>query len=79
MPPSTRDSPTLSTDPLPSTDAAVVNISRDVVPLIVERLACERILTSGYLVSESPELPGYRREARRDAEGWVADLHVRTK
>jgi hypothetical protein len=31
------------------------------------------------IVSESPEYPGFRREARRAAEGWAADLHIRTK
>jgi ribosomal protein L11 methyltransferase len=67
------------TDPLPPTDAAVVNISSDLVPAVAARLGCGRILTSGYLVSESPRLPGYRRDARRDAEGWAADLHVRTQ
>jgi ribosomal protein L11 methyltransferase len=66
-------------DPLPAADAAVVNVALDVDRPIAGRLRCDRLVTSGYLASESPELPGYRREARREAEGWAADLHVRTQ
>jgi len=63
------------TDPLPATDTAVVNVALDVDRPIAERLQCEGLVTSGYLASEEPELPGYRREARREAEGWAADLY----
>jgi ribosomal protein L11 methyltransferase len=66
-------------DPLPGADAAVVNVALDVDRPVAGRLACARLVTSGYLASESPDLPGYRREARREAEGWAADLHVRTQ
>jgi ribosomal protein L11 methyltransferase len=64
---------------LPETANAVVNVALDVDNRIATRLRCERVITSGYLASESPELPGYRREDRREAEGWAADLHVRTQ
>ena len=66
------------TDPLPATDTAVVNVALDVDRPIAGRLECEQLVTSGYLASEAPELDGYRREARREAEGWAADLHRRT-
>jgi ribosomal protein L11 methyltransferase len=66
-------------DTLPATGVAVVNVALDVDRPIAGRLECERLVTSGYLASEEPELPGYRREARREAEGWAADLHVRTQ
>jgi ribosomal protein L11 methyltransferase len=66
-------------DELPGADAAVVNVALDVDRPIAERLDCERLITSGYLVAEAPLFPGYRHEARRDAEGWAADLHIRTK
>jgi ribosomal protein L11 methyltransferase len=66
-------------DPLPATDAAVVNVALDVDRPIAGRLECAHLVTSGYLASETPDLPGYRREARREAEGWAADLHSRTK
>ena len=64
---------------LPETVNAVVNVEFALDGRIAPRLGCERVITSGYLASESLELPGYRREDRRDAEGWAADLHVRTK
>ncbi len=67
------------TDPLPATEAAVVNVALDVDRPVGARLDCEHMITSGYLASEAPHLPGYRREARRDKEGWAADLHARTK
>ena len=66
-------------DPLPAAAVAVVNISLEADGAIVGHLDCERVITSGYLVATSPELAGYRHEHRRDAEGWAADLHVRTK
>jgi ribosomal protein L11 methyltransferase len=66
-------------DPLPATDAAVVNVALDVDRPVAGRLECERLVASGYLVSEEPELPGYRREGRREAEGWAADLYRRTQ
>jgi ribosomal protein L11 methyltransferase len=67
------------TDPLPAADSAVVNVALDVDRPVGARLDCSRVVTSGYLASEAPELPRYRREARREAEGWAADLHVRTQ
>jgi ribosomal protein L11 methyltransferase len=66
-------------EPLPATDAAVVNVALDDDRSISARLACERIVTSGYLASESPEVAGYRRLDRREADGWAADLHLRTE
>lgn len=66
-------------DPLPATDTAVVNVALDVDGPVARRLECDRLVTSGYLASEEPELPGYRCETRREADGWAADLHVRTQ
>ena len=66
-------------DPVPPTATAVVNVALDLDGTIADRLVCQRIVTSGYLASESPELPGYRRTDRREAEGWAADLHLRTQ
>ncbi len=67
------------TDELPAADAAVVNVALELDQPIAERLACTRLITSGYLAAETPEFGGYRRETRREAEGWAADLHIRTK
>jgi ribosomal protein L11 methyltransferase len=67
------------TDVLPATDIAVVNVALDVDRPIAGRLKCDRLLISGYLASEQPTLPGYRHEARREADGWAADLHFKTQ
>jgi ribosomal protein L11 methyltransferase len=66
-------------DPLPVAGTSVVNISLDLNRPIAGRLRSARLVTSGYLLAELPELAGYRREARREAEGWAADLYVRTE
>jgi ribosomal protein L11 methyltransferase len=66
-------------DELPAGDVAVVNVALDVDRPVAGRLDCARLITSGYLASEEPDLPGYRRETRHGAEGWAADLYVRTK
>jgi ribosomal protein L11 methyltransferase len=66
-------------EPLPRTATAVVNVALDIDRPVAERLECDRVIISGYLASEAPELPGYSRESRREADGWAADLHVRTE
>ncbi len=66
-------------DPLPASDTAVVNVALDVDGPVARRLECNRLITSGYLASEEPQLPGYTRETRREADGWAADLHIRTE
>ena len=66
-------------DALPPADAAVVNVALDVDVQVAALLDCERLILSGYLSAEEPELSGYRREARRGAEGWAADLFVRAE
>jgi ribosomal protein L11 methyltransferase len=68
-----------ATQALAAAAVAVVNVSLEADDAIAGRLRCERVITSGYLAAASPELPGYRREQRREAEGWAADLHVRTQ
>jgi ribosomal protein L11 methyltransferase len=64
-------------DELPPVDVAVANISLAAVERIVPRLEARAALTSGYLQSEQPELPGYRHVERRAVEGWAADRYAR--
>jgi ribosomal protein L11 methyltransferase len=64
-------------DELPPAAVAVTNISLAAVERIVPRLDAQAALTSGYLQSERPELPGYRHVERRAAEGWAADHYAR--
>jgi ribosomal protein L11 methyltransferase len=66
-------------DPLPVTGVAVVNVSLEADQSIAGRLECEHVVTSGYLASELPEVGGYAHRDRREAEGWAADLYVRTE
>jgi ribosomal protein L11 methyltransferase len=60
---------------LPLTDAAVANISLAAVERL--GLAAARVVTSGYLASDHPQLGGYRPVERREADGWAADLYAR--
>jgi ribosomal protein L11 methyltransferase len=60
--------------PLPRAEAAVVNITRAAVEALAPRVGCALLVTSGYLASEELRLPGFLRLARREQEGWAADL-----
>ena len=62
---------------LPETDLALANIAAEAVLALSPRLRAARVITSGYLVSDDPELDGYRVERRVQDGGWAADLHVR--
>ena len=62
---------------LPAADVTLANISlADVEQLEPDS---EQVVTSGYLASERVQLPGYTHVARREADGWAADLHEREK
>lgn len=67
----------LREDELPPADLALANIAADAVVALAPRLRASRLITSGYLVSDEPELAGYRRERRIQDGGWAADLLVR--
>jgi ribosomal protein L11 methyltransferase len=62
---------------LPETALAVANIAAEAVVALAPSLTASRVITSGYLVSDDPELEGYRRQRRVQDGGWAADLHVR--
>lgn len=67
----------LRQEAFPEGTLAVANIAAEAVVALGGRLRAGRAITSGYLVSDEPELTGYRREDRVAAGGWAADLHVR--
>jgi ribosomal protein L11 methyltransferase len=67
----------LREDSLPEAALALANIAAEAVVGLGTRLRAARAITSGYLVSDEPELEGYRREQRIQSGGWAADLHVR--
>jgi hypothetical protein len=59
---------------LPTTDVAVANVSFEVVERLLPRLAAGRAVTSGYLERDVPRIEGWRHVARRERDGWAADL-----
>ena len=63
---------------LPASGTVVANISLDAIRALPDRVQAPVIVTSGYLVSERPELEGYAPVARRSRDGWAADLHRAT-
>ncbi len=67
----------LRTDALPDAQLALANIAAEAVVALAPRLRAPRAITSGYLVSDEPQLDGYRLERRVQDGGWAADLHVR--
>lgn len=67
----------LTEDVLPEAELALANIAAEAVLALGPRLRAARAITSGYLVSDEPELRGYRLERRVQSGGWAADLHVR--
>jgi ribosomal protein L11 methyltransferase len=58
-------------------DVTVANISLEGVNAL--RAASPVLVTSGYLVSETPSLPGYAHIRRVQRNGWAADVHRRTE
>jgi ribosomal protein L11 methyltransferase len=64
-------------DDLPETEVAVANVAPDVVEQLLPRLPARRLVASGYLERDEPQLQGWRRIERRTADGWAADLLVR--
>jgi ribosomal protein L11 methyltransferase len=62
-------------DRLPEVQAAVANISIEAVCALPQRFEAETLITSGYFLSETPDLDGYERVERRTHNGWAADLH----
>jgi ribosomal protein L11 methyltransferase len=62
------------TEALPATDVAVANVSFDVAERLLPRLRARRAVTSGYLERDAPRVEGWRHIARRERDGWAADL-----
>jgi ribosomal protein L11 methyltransferase len=62
-------------DTLPSAGTVIANISLPAVLALPERTSGDVLLTSGYLMSEEPRLPGYEHVERCTVDGWAADVH----
>jgi ribosomal protein L11 methyltransferase len=65
------------TEPLPDADVTVANILLGAVEALGPRVRSPLLVASGYLVSDQPSLPRWRRVERREAAGWAADLFER--
>ena len=63
---------------VPPATTAVANIALGAVEEVAKAVTSERLVTSGYLASDQPELPGYSRLGRLGDQGWAADLWQRT-
>jgi ribosomal protein L11 methyltransferase len=59
---------------LPACDLAAANISLAAIEAAAPRLAVARLISSGYLTGDRPDLPSFRHLARRERDGWAADL-----
>jgi ribosomal protein L11 methyltransferase len=64
-------------DCLPAAEVAVSNITLPEVEHVGARLDSRSFVTSGYLASERPLMPRWEQAARREAQGWAADLFTR--
>ena len=64
--------------PLPMADVAVANISLQAIETLPSRLDVTSLITSGYLMSEHPRLPGFTHVERRTLDGWASDLFARS-
>jgi len=58
----------------PRADVVVANISLESVEGLAERIECATLVTSGYLQSEAPALPGFAHVGRRTLDGWACDV-----
>jgi ribosomal protein L11 methyltransferase len=61
-------------DELPATDVALANVALDVVERLLPRLACQTVITSGYLARDRPQVEGWTFAGRLEVDGWAADL-----
>jgi ribosomal protein L11 methyltransferase len=64
-------------DDLPAADVVLANIALDAVQSVGRRAEATRLVTSGYLQSDEPDLPGWKHVSRARSEGWAADLFER--
>jgi len=64
-------------DVLPPAAIVVANISVDAVRRLPARIDAETVITSGYFLSEQPDLEGYEHVDRRALDQWAADVHRR--
>ena len=62
---------------LPAAAVALANIELAAVQQLAHRLHAQRLISSGYLAIDEPELATWTRVGRRERDGWAADLFAR--
>jgi ribosomal protein L11 methyltransferase len=65
-------------DELPRTEIGLANIALEAVETLAPRLQVGWLVTSGYLAQDEPAITGFHRSARRELDGWAAELYVRS-
>ena len=65
------------TQELPPAGLVVANVLLEPVERILARSEADRAITSGYLAGDAPRAPAWRHLARRELDGWAADVFVR--
>lgn len=63
------------TGTLPATELGVANITHGVLQAVAPRLHCRRLISSGYLPTDSVECPPLRHVRRITRDGWAADVY----
>lgn len=63
--------------PLPATELACANLESGLVEQLAPRLPGRWLIASGYRASGCPQLEGWRRRERLEADGWAAELFER--
>jgi ribosomal protein L11 methyltransferase len=60
--------------PVPPSELVAANVSLSIVESLLPKLRARRVVASGYLDRDEPELGPYLRRRRRTLDGWAADL-----
>jgi ribosomal protein L11 methyltransferase len=63
-------------DPIPTAEVAIANVTLDAVERIATRVSARRLLLSGYLATQRPDV-AWQHVARFEAGGWAADAFRR--
>ena len=70
----TRVADVLTTE-LSSADVALANITRSALEQVTPRLRARRLISSGYLPTDTSALEGFRHLRHLTRNGWAADLY----
>lgn len=61
-------------DPLPDAGTGIANIAAREIEAVAPRFRGRTLVVSGFLAEAGPRLAGWRSRARRELEGWAAEL-----